>query len=360
MNIAHFIATNFVGGPENQIIRHCQALSKQGHKVWLISFDEPGGLSFLGAGATVAQSTLALSPQAGATIGNLRALREYLRQQQIDLVVAHGYKATILAALAQYHGGTPAVAFSRGWTSENWKVRLYEWLDKHFIRLHQRIIAVSHSQRQRLIDCGVPAEKIEVVHNAYLTDNLPVRKQESEPSQSVLLCAGRLSPEKGHRYLIEAFAEVLKQHPRCQLQIAGEGMERSSLESRAKALGVDDNIEFLGFVENMQPLYETAALFVLPSLSEGLPNVILESYYWSLPVVATRVGGVPEIVEDARSGLLCAPEDAQDLARAILQALDDPQASAQRAQTAQTVLIERFGIDRQSELLLQVYQNVVV
>ena len=131
-------------------------------------------------------------------------------------------------------------------------------------------------------------------------------------------CVARLSPEKGIDRLLEAFAGVLRQVPYARLAIAGDGPARGQLEARAHELTLGGAVEFLGYREDVSPVLGSLDLFVLPSLTEGIPLALLEAMAAGLPVIATAVGGVPEVVEDGTSGMLVPPGDAAALERAML------------------------------------------
>lgn len=368
MRLTHFIATNFVGGPERQILSHLERLQRSGEaEVALLSFAEPGGYE-LQERAEALGVPVQLLPVEKRRLGQaLGQLAEHCRRWQPELICTHGYKALTLTLALRLNGRCPCVAFSRGWTEDSMRVRLYTLIDKTLVRFADRVVAVAESQRQRLLKVRVPAGRIRVINNA-----CTLRPEEIEapvegdvraelglaPDTPLLLSAGRLSGEKGHRYLIEAMEHISEAEPRAHLLLAGDGPLRGELEALARSGAAADRIHFLGFRRDVKDLFRQTDLFVLPSLSEGLPNVVLEAMALGAPVVATAVGGVPEVLEDGRTGLLVPAQDSKRLAEASAGLLREPERAAALARRAREAVYRRYSADRQTELLLEVYKEV--
>lgn len=186
-----------------------------------------------------------------------------------------------------------------------------------------RVIAMSEAVKGHLMRHGIPAERLDVVPAMIDCRTAP----DPVPVGGGLLrmgVVGRLVEGKGHSFLIEAMKEVHSRYPEARLTVAGAGPLRDSLEARARALGVERSVEFAGDFENLSDVMRSFDIFVLPSLSEGMPVTILEAMAHGKAVVATRVGGVPEEVVDAETGLLVPPADPGALAEAICTLLADP------------------------------------
>jgi glycosyltransferase involved in cell wall biosynthesis len=172
---------------------------------------------------------------------------------------------------------------------------------------------------------------------------------------------GRLSHEKGVDVLLEAFGRVRAERPTSALVVAGDGPERANLEAQASRLGLAEAVTFLGTVLPVEPLYPTLDLVVLPSRSEGLPNVLLEALRADVPVVATRVGAVPEVLEGSAAGLMAPPDDPAALADVILEALAvaaDPGRGAAAAQ-ARGEVVRRFSLDARVRAHRALYDAVL-
>lgn len=369
MRIAHFIATNFVGGPEKQILNHVSRLRPDENPVLLISFDEPGGIE-LKAEAEKRGFRCELLPAGKWAIGGVLArLRTLHDEWRPDVVCAHGYKAGFYTILLRRMRGCRFVAFSRGWTSENLKIHLYGMVDKAIVRFADVIVAVSNSQRMRLLQAWVPDSRIVVVENAVTVSGqaasdpasaMDIRAELGLPADTPLvLAAGRLSPEKGYDDLLRAMVEVRRAVPDACLLLAGAGMLDAELKAQAKALGLDAGVRFLGFRKDILAMYGQVNVFALSSLSEGLPNVILESMAIGLPVVATRVGGLPEIIDDGRTGILVEPRATSALAAGLVRMLTDSAFAREVARQAREDVYNRFSPEVQTERLLDVYRRAM-
>jgi glycosyltransferase involved in cell wall biosynthesis len=224
---------------------------------------------------------------------------------------------------------------SRGWTGENWKVRLYERLDKLVLRWVDAVVCVSQAQAAKVRRCGVPESRIHVIPNAIDTERFrnvdPTGRAELEslfgdslPERSLLVgAAGRLSPEKGFDILISAASQVVESIPNARFLIFGEGALRVPLEQQIKQLGLESHIKLVGFRQDLDRLLPHLDLFVQSSHTEGMPNVLLEALAAGVPIVATEVGGTPEVITAGWNGELVLPGSIEQLSTAILKSLLD-------------------------------------
>jgi glycosyltransferase involved in cell wall biosynthesis len=160
----------------------------------------------------------------------------------------------------------------------------------------------------------------------------------------VLSVVGRLEEQKGHRYLLEAFAEVLRVVPGAHLALAGDGTLRGVLTEQAKALGIDRHVHFLGHCRGVQTVLDASDVFVLPSLWEAMPFAALEAMATGLPVVATAVAGVPELVVEGETGYLVPPANANALRDALIGILQMPNAGRALGLAAQHRVNDHFSL----------------
>ena len=259
-------------------------------------------------------------------------MREILARRRPDILWTHAVKSHFLVRLTGLHKQTHWVASHHGYTTTDWKTRAYNELDRWSHRGAERVITVCHKFARDLRQRGIEADRIRVQHNPVrISDTIDGGTRQElrrnlgmDQKTRVLLSVGRLSLEKGHAELMRAIAEVyaLLDEP-VRLVLVGDGPERARLEALAEALGIGDAITFAGHQSDVRPYYAIADLFVLPSHSEGSPNVLLEAMAFGIPVVATAVGGIPEIVTDEESALLVRAHHPQAMAAAIVRLLDD-------------------------------------
>lgn len=176
---------------------------------------------------------------------------------------------------------------------------------------------------------------------------------------AVVLTVGRLEQQKGLTFLLQAAATVLKTHPECHFLIAGDGPDRTSLETLANTLGIADSIHLAGPRSDVPELMKAARVFVLPSLWEGMPNALLEAMAAGLPAIATSVEGSSEIIDPDQNGLLVRPADSTELAEAIERLLDEPDTSARLAQSAQLTVEKRFTTLAATHAYDALYRNLI-
>ncbi|MBW1816030.1 MAG: glycosyltransferase family 4 protein [Deltaproteobacteria bacterium] len=182
------------------------------------------------------------------------------------------------------------------------------------------------------------------------------------PSKApTLLCLGRLAIEKGFDLALIAFASMFERHPHVRLVVAGDGPERPALEQQARKLGINDAVDFLGWVapNKVSELINTSTIVVMPSRREGLPQVAMEAALMARPVVAARVGGVPEIVVHGQTGLLVGQEDSSALADAVEFLVAHPEKAAQMGQAARERVKKEFSWDHYMDAYEALYRKLI-
>jgi glycosyltransferase involved in cell wall biosynthesis len=263
----------------------------------------------------------------------------------------------------------PWIAFHHGYTWPTLTARVYNQLDRWSLRAASRVLTVSIPFRNELVRNGVRAGRIEIVHNAVDADwASPTRQAETPaalrsrlgipPSRKVVLIVGRLSREKDHWSLLDAIHRL---PPRLapHLLIVGDGPERGAIQTRIRALGMDGAVTLAGQTPSAEPFYSIADVAVLSSRSEGSPNALLEAMAAQVPVVSTRVGGVPEIVADGESALLVAPGDASAMADALGALLSSPELARKIAGRARELIAARHTPDARVRRLVGIYRGVL-
>ena len=306
MTILQYITPSGIGGAERHFLSLCLKLQERGHRVIAVC---PRGRPL-----TVELRAAGVRLHAPRTIGKadpvmVGRLIRLIRRKRIDLVHTHLSTASLLGAAAARVAGVPCLATVHG-------------LNHRFcFRFADRLIAVSRAVRDHLVAQGEPADRIEVIHNGIdlglwrgLADQVQARSALGLPPRALVVgSVGRLSPEKGHAVLVEAAAGL----PGVHLLLVGDGRERSRLHRLALRLGMGDRVTLAGFLPDTRTATMAMDVFALPSLREGLSISLLEAMAAGKPVIASRVGGVPEAVLEGQTGLLVPPGDAASLAAAI-------------------------------------------
>jgi glycosyltransferase involved in cell wall biosynthesis len=217
--------------------------------------------------------------------------------------------------------------------------RWFGFADRSVGSLAHVHIAISQGLAQYLAETeGFDEENFEIVHYGISPNGSAAPYAGSEPR---LLCIGRLIPIKGHLVLLRALAQARAQVPAVTLDVAGRGPLEPALKAYVRELGLEDGVRFLGFVSPVQSAIENAAIVVVPSLGEGFGMVALEAMERARPVIASAVGGLPEIVADGKTGLVVPPADAEALAEAIVALVSDlPRAEAMGRAGRDRALVE--------------------
>ena len=309
-------------------------------------------------------------PEAGRfDLTVVRALRSLAGELKPDVVQSHAVKSHFLTRASGLHRMAPWVAFHHGYTWPDRRAKTYNQLDRWSLRAADCVLTVSEPFRRELVRRGVAAERIEVVHNAI--DPQWGRRDKSPeasaalrarlgigPGKRVVLIVGRLSSEKDHGTLLEAMRRVQGAVPDAHLAIVGDGPERPRIEETIRRLGLVGSVTLAGQVPSAEPYYGIADLCVLSSLSEGSPNALLEAMAAGAPVVATAVGGIPEMVTHGESAMLVKPGDCEAMTNAIAALLSDGELARRLAARAREIVLERHAPEARVRRLVEIYRRL--
>jgi glycosyltransferase involved in cell wall biosynthesis len=295
----------------------------------------------------------------------LRRIRELLALHPQALLHSHGYKPDILLALLGAPLHFPCLATCHNWISETLKMRLLEAWDKRALRRFDRVIAVSDQIAAELIHSGVPPGAVAVIDNGISAAPIDPAAREHVRAElaisqqcALLLHVGRLARSKRIDLLLESLARLPAQLG-ATLLLAGEGEEREHLVQLAGRLGLGERVRFIGYRRDVVRLLAAADLFVLSSEREGLPISILEAMAAYCPIVSTRVGAIPRVLEDGADAWLVPPRDGAALLGALLEALSAPDRARARARRAQEKFAARYSQRAMGERYLRVYEAVL-
>jgi glycosyltransferase involved in cell wall biosynthesis len=300
--------------------------------------------------------------------GVLAQLGRVVGEYQPDIIQSHNVKSHFLIASSGLRGRVPWIAFNHGYTAEDLKMRVYNRLDRWSLPRAGRVVVVCRAFGDLMLSWGVAEDRIAVRHNSVAPAPCVDLNEVSELSyrlkipagHRVLLAVGRLSEEKAHIDLLRAVAELKRRgEDRFRLVVVGAGPELNRLETEAVALGIAGDTIFAGSAARVAPYYSLANVFILPSHSEGSPNVLLEAMASGVPVVATAVGGVPEIVQPGVNGLLVPPGEPQAMADGISRLLGSPGLRASLAAQAREWVAGRHSPEEHIEWMLNLYLGVL-
>lgn len=296
----------------------------------------------------------------------ISALKKIVEQRRPDIVITNSVKSHFVMWRSQLWKKYPWIAYHHGYTNTDAKMRLYNRFDRWSLPKADLVITVCDAfARQLASEKRIPPEKIRSRHNSVRsrrpapeTEVESVRRQlRLQHDDRVILSIGRLSAEKSHADLIVAFDHVKTRN--CKVVLVGDGPERNNLQSVAQNAQRRADIIFVGQISDVGPYYATADVFVLPSHTEGSPNVLLEAMAARVPVLATAVGGVPEIVEHEKSALLVPPGDANALASGIDRLLTDSNLADRLTNEAAEVVARNHSPEVFATALVEIYRSVI-
>jgi glycosyltransferase involved in cell wall biosynthesis len=318
VRVSHVIAPGPMAGAENVVLQGCAALLAEGHDLSLLVMVDrrcpEHGEIFIERARSRGIPTRAIRVRGRLDPGAVMRLRTTLKSDQTEVVHAHGYKALIYALLARSRR-SKLVVTHHGDTGHDRLARFYERLARTSYRRVDCVFSVSNATTEALAAAGVPRSKLRTVPNpvSLPAPSTPVGRP---PSARPLLFIGRLSKEKGLDVLLRALASPRTPHE-LTLDVAGDGPCADEWKSLASNLGLNGRVRWLGVRRDVPALLAGARALVLPSHREGLPLVVLEASACEVPIVASRVGGVPEAVWEGETALLVTPGDVDAWSKAL-------------------------------------------
>jgi len=296
----------------------------------------------------------------------LPAIRKLVAHCKPDIIQSHAVKSHFLIRLTAIHRKRPWIAFHHGYTWTSPRTRIYNHLDRWSLPSASKVVTVCRPFASALEKIGVHAERIVIQHNsvkAFSPDSDEEvfelrRKLGISVGTQVVLCAGRLSREKGQADLVEAAALLPRENKERKIRfiLAGEGPDKQTLKDTTRSFRVEDWFIFIGHVPDLGPYYTLANLLVLPSHTEGSPNVLLEGMAAGLPIIATAVGGMPEIVTNEKEALLVERQNPMVLAEAIERLLSDANLQRKLAEAARQS-VSAYSPTAYCDSILSLYQG---
>lgn len=308
----------------------------------------------------------------------LRVLRAFkivhslLKGGSYDLVHTHGYFADIVGIPISRWLQIPVVTTCHGYINSPKRISFinaYNAADRLMVRFSSKVIAVSESLRETLTRSGIRREKVCLVTNCVHVetdiaqegqDRMAVRERlDVADKECVIGFIGRLSREKGFPYLLEAAATLRKENIPVTLLILGDGPQADEMTNRARELGLNGRCHFVGFQKEVRRWIPAMDVFVLPSLTEGTPMALLEAMSCGKPVVATNVGGVPQVVQDGVNGVLVPPGDTAAIKSAILTILGDSGFESRLKEESRKTIRSSFNLADWMKTIYSIYHDAI-
>jgi glycosyltransferase involved in cell wall biosynthesis len=327
--VLHLRSSGGLYGAEQMLLGLCREQTRRGLDSTIAAFAPIGrpAPALLAAAAEARLQTAPLPCRGPIDTRCVQALRALLTGLGIELLHCHDYKSIVYGALAASGLPLARVATLHGWLDGALRLRLYHWMEARALRGFQRVCAVSDEIGERLVAQGLDAERIVRVDNGVDTERFRSHEERvnrgdrggcGDRDTVMLGVAARLSPEKNLAQLILAIAECRARGRRVTLTIHGDGPLRSELQQLVARLGIGHAVRLAGTLDALECWYPTLDAFVLPSLSEGLPMTVLEAMSCGCPVIASAVGGIPDLLDSVIGCQTLPAGDQEALVAALL------------------------------------------
>lgn len=365
IRILHFIETGGLGGAETAAVDLAVGLSKDRFESDLASLH--GGAWLEDRAKQVGIPFHVISSGGSFDWRLIGGLIGLMRKGKFDLLQTHLMDSNFYGSVAGFLGRFPVVAVEHGDAHHPGKTDIRKLKPKTIARLADEWVAVSKFTKDALVKrFNVPEKKVRVIPNGIRTSifdkktgNLTHEDLGLPEGSFVVGAVGSLYPVKGHRYLIEAVARVSEKHPNVHLVIAGDGKEKDGLIELSRNLGISDKVHLPGRRSDVPDLLKLFDVFVLPSESEAHPLSLCEAMASGLPVVASNVGGVPEVIENRKTGILTGVGDVEALAKAVSELIESSELRGRLGNQAVERIREEYSMERMLERYSRLYTDVL-
>ena len=357
VNILYLVVGLEIGGTEIQLLELLKKLDRRKYNPIVCSIKEKGIVA-----DDIEKTDIRVESLSIRNRFNLLALPrlvKILRRERIDILHTFLFWANILGRFTGRIARVPIIISSEECINLR-KKKIAILIDRLTSRWADRIVVISKAIKNTLVERErISPEKIEVIYNGIDLNSFKTEDKKEEDSIPKVGIVGRLHPDKGHRYFLKAAAQIVKKEPRVEFLIVGNGPLRKELGALSNKLGLSGKVIFAGERRDILKIISSLDILVLSSLEEGLGNVLLEAMATGKPVIATKVGGVPEVVLDGETGILVPPRNPEALAQVTLKLLTNRALAKRMGQAGRRRVEKYFTIDRMVKETEKVYNNFI-
>jgi len=296
-------------------------------------------------------------------------IKTLLERYKIDILSCQGYKPDVYGFFLRkiYKCNIKLVTTKHGWGVPGFKMQVYCFLDKLTARWFDKVILVSEGLRDKIVNFGFPENKIVIIKNAIGPVNVNHDKNHDlirkkfylSKTDYVVGIVGRLSKEKDIKTALFAVAEVMQLDESVRVLLAGEGPEKAKLKKIAEKLKIANKVIFLGYQQNIDKVYDAIDLYISSSISEGLPNSILEAQIRGIPCVVTNIRGNNDIIKDGKNGFLVNTKNHRELSAKILILLKNKQLARTFVENGKQIVKEKFSLTNKMQKLENLYRGLM-
>lgn len=291
-----------------------------------------------------------------------------VKKLNIDIIHSHEGLSDIIGYIVSKLCKVSIITTLHGWIEYGVKDRIKVSLDKKVIKKYDMVIAVSETILREMTDFGVLPERLKLLYNGIVVKNYNskggIKGYLSEVTGIkidglIIATIGRLSSEKGQKDFIVAAANIIRKGYKVNFALIGDGPERDNYKRMIVELGLESNILLTGYLKDIKRVFIDIDLMVLPSYTEGLPNVVLESLLMNVPVIATRVGGTPEIIKDNETGALVNAGSPEQISSKVIEYLNNPEKYNIMTTVGKSLVKNKFNFIERTKKLEIIYNELM-
>lgn len=368
MKILHvYTGGGEIYGAERVIFNLAIEQRKRGFDTKIAYFERPGRNSFLESLREHSIPVYVIPSIGKVDIGAFLALRRICLDSRPQILHSHGYKGYIFSAILKRISNSFIIVSTKHIsTDSSSRIKIYDYLGDTSLKFFDWVIAVSEFTKESLVERHIPADKIEVIHNGVdipINGRTAAGRLQSElklgPDSKLIGFIGRLTPQKGISYLLEAARIVCKEMKDVYFVLIGDGELREEIESFISSNKLEERVLMLGWRKDATELLQDIDILLLPSLFEGTPMIMLESMALGVPVIGSDVGGISEVIEDRVNGLLIKPCDPGAIVSAIHVLLENRELAEKISRNAVEEVKTRYSSEHMTEMYNETYTRLL-
>ena len=371
VSVLHLIHTMAYGGVETALINWLQRIDRSRFDVHLVCFANPGATEtpFVAAAERCGLHVHKIPwGRRKPLLKAARALVRLIRALRIDVLHMHNSYANFVGALAARLTPVKTITTLYVWANFSWKRNVLQGLDKYVIRCFDRITAHCEFTWRETVARGIPPDRVKTLicgfesHPVELTseERLRRRRERGIADDHLLLASvARFYPEKAHHSLLRCFKEILRRCPKARLWIAGVGPLEQEIKAYCGELGLSAEVTFAGFVADLSGFLSLVDIQVHPAEMEGVPLALCEGMAHELPIVASDVGGIPEILDHGKSGILVSPGDEAGFIEAVMRLIQQPEEARRLGGAARQFIETEYSLNAAVRRVEQTYYEML-
>lgn len=366
MKVLHIFKITGVSGSENHLLTLLPGLAKRGLELVVIMLVEPGNRVQEFSDILEKSGIRFFRVKIGfhISIPAFLMVKRIIKKEMPDIVHTHLIHGDFYGTLAASQLGIKRIITSKHNDDNFRRMKLMRIFNRYFNRKAEKVIAISQALGDFCEEFEhVDSKKIEVIRygldefSSRLRDRSLRKKLGYQPQDILFGIIARLTEQKGHVYLLKAFREVNAKYPRAKLLVVGSGELRTKLEEMVSDLNLNDQVKFLGRRDDTPDIYNALDVFIHPSIWEGFGLVFLEAMSFSLPVIATRVSAIPEVVMDGDTGILVSPRNVPELTTAMLWMIENPDNRLKMGEQGKERVKRMFPVNMMVDKVIHVYES---